>query len=289
LLAPVGSAAAMTMTPPSVTAVPSTQPTVTLVPSTPTPLAPTVTSVPPTPVPPTPIPPTPVPPTSIPMPAMSVPPSPELRIVLPPPEPPTPVPPTPEPPKAQATYTPAPTYTPVPTATAYPTSTLYPTPTRVPTFGPTPRPQATLIAWTDTQRRITFNYPRSWSVIPNHDPNEQVLELDSGDGVHFNMYMTVAGDTPMNGIIGYRNRQNRRTDRAYSFRDPVSSKLGGVPAVYMAYQSISTSNVNDIHTAEVVYANSGGWTFAAEYYTDGTSWRRQDEITGMLQTVVFLR
>jgi len=292
LLAPVGSAAVMTMTaPPSAT---STQPTVTLVPSTPTPLAPTVTSIPPTPVPPTPVPPTPilptsVPPTPIPMPATPVPPSPEVRIVLPPPEPPTPVPPTPEPPKAQATYTPAPTYTPVPTATAYPTSTPYPTPTRVPTFGPTPRPQATLIAWTDPQRRITLNYPRSWSVIPNHDSNEQVLELDSGDGVHFNIYMTVAGDTPMNGIIGYRNRQSRRTDRAYSFRDLVSSKLGGVPAVYMAYQSVSTSNASDVHTAEVVYANSGGWTFAAEYYTDGSSWRRQDEIAGMLQTVVFLR
>jgi len=290
LLPPVASAATMTVSP-SVTALPSTQPTVTvtLVPSTPTPLAATVTSVPPTPVPPTPIPPTPVPPTAIPMPATPVLPSPELRIVLPSPEPPIPVSPTPEPPKAQATYTPAPTYTPVPTATAYPTSTPYPTPTRVPTFGPTLRPQATLIAWTDTQRRITLNYPRSWSTVPNHDAKEQVLELDSGDGVHFNIYMTVAIDTPMSGIIGYRNRQSRRTDRAYSFRDLVSSKLGGVPAVYMAYQSVSTSNANDVHTAEVVYANSGGWTFAAEYYTDGSSWRRQDEIAGMLQTVVFLR
>lgn len=290
LLPPVASAATMTVSP-SVTALPSTQPTVTvtLVPSTPTPLAATVTSVPPTPVPPTPIPPTPVPPTAIPMPATPVLPSPELRIVLPSPEPPIPVSPTPEPPKAQATYTPAPTYTPVPTATAYPTSTPYPTPTRVPTFGPTPRPQATLIAWTDTQRRITLNYPHSWSTVPNHDAKEQVLELDSGDGVHFNIYMTVAIDTPMSGIIGYRNRQSRRTDRAYSFRDLVSSKLGGVPAVYMAYQSVSTSNANDVHTAEVVYANSGGWTFAAEYYTDGSSWRRQDEIAGMLQTVVFLR
>jgi len=157
---------------------------------------------------------------------------------------------------------------------------------------PTARAQggATLVAWTDAQGHVTFNYPRPWSTAPLHDAaSDQVLELNSGDGVHFNVYIVRATESPMNGVAGYRARQGKRTDRTYTFKDPVSSSLGGVPAVYLDYQSTSTSNSTDIHTAEVVYASANGWMFAFEYFTDDVVWRRRDDLSGMLGSVTFLR
>ena len=93
----------------------------------------------------------------------------------------------------------------------------------------------------------------------------------------------------MSGVLGYRTRQGKRTDRTYRFQDVVSSSLGGAPAAYMAYQSVSTKNASDIHTAEVAYVSTNGWMFAFEYFTDGTAWRRRDEIVAMLNSVTFLR
>jgi len=133
-------------------------------------------------------------------------------------------------------------------------------------------------------------YSRTWSTVPlGSNPGDQVLELSSGDGVLFNVYVTRATQSPMNGVIGYRTLQSKRTDRTYRFQDPVSSSLGGAPATYMAYQSVSTSNANDIHTAEVAYVNSNGWTFAFEYFTNDVVWRRRDELSVMLGSVTFLR
>ncbi len=172
-------------------------------------------------------------------------------------------------------------------------------PTVIPTPSPTIPPPASVVTpagsdttqttfWAETDRRVTLSYPRPWTSIPPPAPTE-VLELDSKDGVHFNVYIAKATGTPMEGLTGYRDRQNRRPDRAYFFKESQTGSLGGVASVTAAYQSVSKKDAADVHTAEVVYVNNDGWAFTFEYFTDGTTWRRLDEIRAMMQSVSFRR
>lgn len=180
----------------------------------------------------------------------------------------------------------------------HPTAT--PRPTAAPQPTPSPRPNPTLsrstaaasigamVSWRDPQGRLSFAYPRTWSPVPATDAGE-IYELDSGDKVHFSVYAVQRPDTIQTGMNEYIARQNRRTDRKYTFDTTRSGSLGGVPALFTAFRSVATTGAPAPHTAEVAYASSGGWLFAFEYYTDGTTAQRRDDISAILNSVTFGR
>lgn len=204
---------------------------------------------------------------------------------------PTPLPTATPIPLPTATAEPPPTPLPAPTATPIPLPTATRLPPPTPTVTPHPltaapaQPQQ--VTWTDPQGRMQMAYPTSWRVVPLSGQNE-IFEVESGDGVDFSVYASPAHDNdPMNGITAYRDRQNRRTDRSYSFNTPISGRIGGLNSVYMDFTSASRQNASDVHTAEVDYVINSGWEFAFEFYTQGTAWRRQDDLRAMLRSVTF--
>jgi len=179
-------------------------------------------------------------------------------------------------------------------------ATATPRPTDVPQPTPSPRPNPTLsrstaaasigamVSWRDPQGRLSFAYPRTWSPVPATDAGE-IYELDSGDKVHFSVYAVQRPDTIQTGTNEYIARQNRRTDRKYTFDATRSGSLGGVPALFTSFRSSVTTGAPAPHTAEVAYASSGGWLFAFEYYTEGTTAQRRDDISAILNSVTFGR
>ncbi len=182
------------------------------------------------------------------------------------------------------TLNPHPTATPRPTDPPQPTPTPRPNPTRGSAVSPVPA--GTLVVWADPQGHLRLTYPRNWSPVPATDTGE-IFELDSRDGVHLSIYASHRSDTIQAGMNDYIARQNRRTGRKYSFGATKSGYLGGVPALYTDFVSAATSGAPDVHTAEIAYASSGGWLFAFEYYTEGTAWRRTDDIVAILNSVQF--
>lgn len=194
--------------------------------------------------------------------------------------------PPPQTPTALSQPTDTPTSPPA-TAASQPTETPAPPPTAVPTAAPQPV-QAASATWKDPQGRLSLAYPGAWKSIPPVDQGE-IFEIDSGDGVHFSVYASPrkSDDTPMSGITSYRTRQNQRTDRAYSFGPATQTNVGDQAAAAMSFQSSSRTNPSDVHIANVTYVGSGAWMLAFEAYTDGTSWRHQDQVQGILQSVTF--
>lgn len=179
-----------------------------------------------------------------------------------------------------------PTATPRPTEPPQPTPSPRPIPTRSPS---TPAaPVGATLSWRDPQGRLSLTYPRTWSPVPATDTGE-IYELDSGDKVHCSIYAAQRPDTIQTGMNEYIARQNRRTDRAYTFDATRSSSLGGVPALYTAFRSSARTGAPAIHTAEVAYASSGGWLFAFEYFTEGAAWQHRDDLVAILNSVAFIR
>jgi len=153
----------------------------------------------------------------------------------------------------------------------------------------TPLPSASsTVTWRDPQGRLSLAYPRTWSSVPATDAGE-IYELDSGDKVHFSVYAVQRPDTIQTGMNEYIARQNRRTDRKYAFDATRSGSLGGVPALFTSFRSSAMTGAPAPHTAEVAYASSGGWLFAFEYYTEGTTAQRRDDISAILNSVTFGR
>ncbi len=179
------------------------------------------------------------------------------------------------------TPTPLPTAPPPPTATSLPTPTMPIATTRITSSGQT-------VTWVESQNRVLLSYPRGWSLVQVTDRNE-IFEIDSGDGVHIDIYASpyTAEDTPMKDIIGYRDRQNRRTDRGYTFGTPYIGTLGGHAAAFVTFSSTNKTNQSDTRIGQAAYATSGGWTFLLEAFTDGPSWRHQDQVQAILQSIVF--
>lgn len=133
-------------------------------------------------------------------------------------------------------------------------------------------------------------YPASWRVAPLTG-QDQVFEIDSGDGVDFIVYVSnnVQNDNVISGITAYRDRQSKRTDRSYSFGAFTAGTLGGLPSQSINFTSTSRQNPSDVRTAEVDYAVNGGWIFAFEFFTQGGSWRHFDELQAMLRSISFGR
>ncbi len=178
------------------------------------------------------------------------------------------------------------TATPRPTDVPEPSPTPRPNPTRAPS---TPLPSASsTVTWRDPQGRLSLAYPRTWSSVPATDASE-IYELDSGDKVHFSVYAVQRPDSIQTGTNEYIARQNRRTDRQYTFDATRTGSLGGVPALFTSFRSSATTGAPAPHTAEVAYASSGGRLFAFEYYTDGTAWLHRDDLDAILNSVTFGR
>lgn len=150
-----------------------------------------------------------------------------------------------------------------------------------------PRPT---VPWTDSERIISLAYPQEWRATRNATDQNNILELDSPDGVFF--YLSKYPQSRSNsansvwaGINGYRDRQLKRTDRSYQQGPIGKTSVDGGYEAFMEFTSVSRSNPSDIRTGVVWYIEGDVQEFVIEAFATGPTFRRRNEVSAIIDTV----